>query len=112
MVPLDTAAGCRAQARSERRVDRSELNVRSNVLTTAGRDIAEKRHRMRFRRKYRGASAQASVQASNIDLSRSRICEDLATEDIRRKTRLDFVSSGKGWAEGSTKYEASRYCRW
>ena len=46
------AGGARAgtQARSGRRGDLSELKTPRSVLTTAGRDGPEKRHRTRFRR--------------------------------------------------------------
>jgi hypothetical protein len=92
-----------AQARLGRRVDRIELIMLSSTLTTAGRDIAEKRHRMRFRRQCCGASTHVIAQRISIALSRRGICEDLATEEIKRKRRADLVSSEKGWVDGSNK---------
>src|SRR5207302_580290 len=40
----------RCQARFGRRTDRSELTALRSVLITAGRDVGEKRHRIKVRR--------------------------------------------------------------
>jgi len=84
-------------------VDRSELNLPSNVLTTAGRDVGAKRHSTRFRRRRCGVNAHARAHASNIPLSRNRNCEDATVEYTSRHTRPNIVSAGNGCVVRSTR---------